>query len=490
VRYQNALPQSTTIQDAQTFDTIAAFKATTVDSSINHVRTAGYNSVADGGGGLFRYDASDTTSADNSGTILVADGKRWKRESGGVWLPSVYAFGAVGDNSADDTAAIQRAITQIGVAYLPFNRPNGSEATYYCASTVTLPNDSAVIGDPRRARVRQGAARLFELNGSRIDIANLSVDQAAQTSTSHATIHALTNTNTEVRTVRIRNIRAGHSRSEAGASTVAGFRFLSDDNSTGQLIDWQIDDVIIWGAKAAPIYLRDAWAAFFMNTVVVDFTRQASAPTFPGFDISGGEGINLAFCNVQGFGTSGSGNAGGHGYVIANGAAIDMQDCRADGVGGVGFRLTSLTGSRLRGLVGSHCGEGQMRFDSCTGLRISDVYAGGRSLLGWAPASKIGIEVINCGRAGITAVFAGENTGSGIVISNANSVVLSNFDCDRNGAYGVDETGTSNFNTIVNGAFVGNATSNGRTVGANTQRGNLMLNSGAAVDHAVGAATW
>jgi hypothetical protein len=40
------------------------------------------------GGGLFRYDASDTTTADNSGTVIVdAAGNRWKRQytGGDVW---------------------------------------------------------------------------------------------------------------------------------------------------------------------------------------------------------------------------------------------------------------------------------------------------------------------------------------------------------------------------------------------------------------------
>lgn len=39
------------------------------------------NWVAGDGGGLFRYDASDTTTADNGGTVIVdAAGRRWKRQ--------------------------------------------------------------------------------------------------------------------------------------------------------------------------------------------------------------------------------------------------------------------------------------------------------------------------------------------------------------------------------------------------------------------------
>jgi Pectate lyase superfamily protein len=64
----------------------------------------------DGGGGTWFYDSTDTTSSDNTGTVLVgADGKRWKRiYSGSV---NLKWFGAVGDGVTDDTAAINALLT-------------------------------------------------------------------------------------------------------------------------------------------------------------------------------------------------------------------------------------------------------------------------------------------------------------------------------------------------------------------------------------------
>ena len=71
-----------------------------------------YNWTEGDGGGVFYYDASDTTTADNGGTVIVdASSRRWKRQ----WFGAVNVkwFGAVGNGSADDTAAIQAAIDYV-----------------------------------------------------------------------------------------------------------------------------------------------------------------------------------------------------------------------------------------------------------------------------------------------------------------------------------------------------------------------------------------
>jgi hypothetical protein len=73
--------------------------------------------------GPFTRDDSDTTSADNGGTILVdTSSRRWKRVFGGP--VNVKWFGAVGDGVTNDVAEINSAITEVnstggGEVYLP-----------------------------------------------------------------------------------------------------------------------------------------------------------------------------------------------------------------------------------------------------------------------------------------------------------------------------------------------------------------------------------
>lgn len=65
--------------------------------------------ITTGIAGFFYYDASDTTSADNGGTIIVAsNGKRWKRLFDGA--VNVKWFGAKGNGSDDDTSEVQAAL--------------------------------------------------------------------------------------------------------------------------------------------------------------------------------------------------------------------------------------------------------------------------------------------------------------------------------------------------------------------------------------------
>ena len=93
-----------TNKGARVVSSIASLKL--VDKTkYTHCYVEGYYAASDGGGGFYVYDSSDTTSADNLGSIIVAnDGGRWKLSS--PHTHTVSQFGGRGNGVTDDSAAI------------------------------------------------------------------------------------------------------------------------------------------------------------------------------------------------------------------------------------------------------------------------------------------------------------------------------------------------------------------------------------------------
>lgn len=120
----------------------------------------GYYAKGDGGGGNYYLDASDITSADNGGSIIVAaDGGRWKLN------PStsidVRQFGAKADDGAgagtNSFAAIQAAITYAVSAKIGEVRLVGK---YMIADTLVMDTgiftqSIVLIGDGATTQIRQ-----------------------------------------------------------------------------------------------------------------------------------------------------------------------------------------------------------------------------------------------------------------------------------------------------------------------------------------------
>lgn len=105
----------------------------------------GYYAPADGGGGSFYWDDS-ASEPDNGGTVIAPASNppagRWKR----LWsaLLSVRWFGAKGDGSNDDTAAIDRTITAAAVFGGCVYFPTG---TYSRSTQMTVPYNVSLRGE-------------------------------------------------------------------------------------------------------------------------------------------------------------------------------------------------------------------------------------------------------------------------------------------------------------------------------------------------------
>jgi hypothetical protein len=112
-------------------------------------RATGVRITTPGVAGFFARSTTDTTSADNGGTIIVdGSGRRWLRlYSGAV---NVKWFGAVGDGVTDDTAAIQAGLTYLnardgGVLWFPKGAYLVSDRCFVYSSTTVLGESGAVL---------------------------------------------------------------------------------------------------------------------------------------------------------------------------------------------------------------------------------------------------------------------------------------------------------------------------------------------------------
>jgi len=170
---QGGVTKQTTVNQAtvgapRILANIAALQAlNTATSSLPVQVQLTSNYVADDGGGVFRYDSTDTTTADNGGTVIVdATGRRWKRQFADGFHCADW-FGIL-DNTADRTSVLNAAIA-------------ASASTTLILPAATIRVDGQVIINVSNITI-QGAGRLattLDLNytsGPAIEVG----DQTAQ----------------------------------------------------------------------------------------------------------------------------------------------------------------------------------------------------------------------------------------------------------------------------------------------------------------------
>jgi hypothetical protein len=123
------------------------------------------NYVAGDGGGVFRYDSTDTTSADNGGTVIVdALNRRWKRAFDSSLYEAAW-FGVIADDATDNTNALNRAIVAAANSILML--PKGT----FRSGVLTLLTPIHIMGALTGASIwkRQANSNNFALTSTGVD---------------------------------------------------------------------------------------------------------------------------------------------------------------------------------------------------------------------------------------------------------------------------------------------------------------------------------
>ena len=150
---------------------IADLKAIDVRTVANGqvVELLGYVTAGDGGGGLFTYSNS-STSSDNGGTVIAptAGAGRWLRTI--VGSISIVCFGAKCDGVTDDHAAINNALAAAGAVLIP------PAATTLISGALVMPSNSSITGAGPGSTILVGAAiGILAASATGIKLTNLTI---------------------------------------------------------------------------------------------------------------------------------------------------------------------------------------------------------------------------------------------------------------------------------------------------------------------------
>ncbi len=451
-----------------TVATVVALRASTGTPPIQQIWVGGYFTIGDGGEGNFWYNASDTTSADNGGTIIVdASGNRWYRQTEGN--VSVIMFGALGAD-ADYTTAIQNTYTY--ASSLPSGCIVQWPAGIYGISApiaITGSNISSV-GGPGRGSVRimllSATANLFDIDGSGVSFSGFTID-------GHLTY-------TDGILFNYWGGPSGNGGGGAGLediTSIAGFRVAE---FTGNLAaNIFIDNCIFDNCASNGIYFGPQCGGFVQVSNVQMDTPESINATGVGITIQAGGTYLFSNVNVSGFYTAWRIS------TVSGGLLTDVYcvNCLGDGTVGV-RRVTGTYGWDIDGSGGGfgslgriglvNCWAGSMPSDGFSiqvayDVSLTDARAYGNSGHGihLKDANSIDAVVITAAKCGSNS-WLSPGTYSGIQVDDGVGAFQINGgwfgpvgNMPNTQAYGIAITGTSHNNYFVVGTYTGGNLSGG-----------------------------
>ena len=264
---------------SSSFATIAALRANATSQGAAAVEVGGYHVTNDGGGGTFVCDPTDTTAADNAGTVIVdAAGQRWRRDMAGLPL-NVKWFGARGDGVTDDQPAFQAAfnaaVTDPRGVWAPGVTSSYNLVGYLASGNLTTPNYrvNALI-DPPYTNIDQfhtsGAPVYNQVNAERFGYSVRNCNVTAYQIYSSIGISAFTDV-----LQGVAHMVAGTPSTLAQMSAVAGY--IKNDAPQLGGFGGGPNAVALFGAGTAEV---DGAATWGINTLLQDQSnRFASAGT-------------------------------------------------------------------------------------------------------------------------------------------------------------------------------------------------------------------
>lgn len=361
---------------------LSAFGSTDLLPTGTQISTLGRTTTSDTGGARFYYDASDTTSADNGGTIRVdTQNRRWKIAVSGSF--NVRWFGATGDGTTDDITAINACV----------NAAYNSAASYhsvffpvgvYVVSTCPTLKASFLGEDPNNTIIKakstfSGTTFLLNMNvasGANRIISGITFDlRALSTGTSVSSIGSSSAGTT-----------AGSFRNTwlnctfIGLSTSKALIYVA---ATTTEVNWPIGNTFIGCTFSSPRCFSLGAGANCVEFISCAFDNGVGGSTVP-FEVVGSVNVKFSSCNFEllncggawwhiGYGTTIIDNCYFEGlanitdtvmFQIDATGTVSTPECRLI-VRGMTFNLNYTGASADKGIFYIQTGTGAAAFKSC-----------------------------------------------------------------------------------------------------------------------------
>lgn len=382
---------------SQLFDTRAAAIAATIPGTVNFVRSSGYATIGDGGDALYKKAGGTTP-----GGFQSADGQWWQIVPGNAL--SVKAFGAVGDNTADDTAALQawiNAIQTAGVAgYL-------APGLYKVTSALTAgvaasgPLTIAGAGIASSYIIRVGNGDTIQITGPATPRVNLKDFQMQVSGTPTAGAHlSFLGPSANIPSSILDNLytfngfTAIDSTSFSGVISRCTFSFLNSGFNAFNFGDSNITDSVFFGLSGTGIFLTGDPGGLKLSNCKFFCANGISIRA----DAPDGD-ILINGCSIESF----------------TGAGISISN-----TSGIPFGSYTIVGNEI-------AGSGTGIIISAIGAQFSNISVTGNVIQG-----ALGINIINCnqftvcGNSVATGITVSASCTKGLVIGNVVAGSISN----------------------------------------------------------------
>jgi len=432
---------NTLLTAVQSVSTIAALRAlTTVTGAESIAYVEGYAANGDGGEGVFTVNSSDTTSADNGGTIIVdGSARRWYRSLHACSV-SAHHFGATVNAGVDCSASVNAAINFVALTGGLVTLEAG---TYTVSSTIIMKTKVGLQGKGHQKTFIVGAA------GTTMDLV-----QTYQ-------FPALTGTNTvggpygwSIKGISFNGLKA--SRSAGRCVAIYGYDYVIDDceffnaHGDGVYSEWAT-------SGSVPVASGGNGMEALMENVKF-FQNGGNGLTFNGPHDSGI--INaLSFLNT-GYGIAANQTAnysggcnlitvhayanGNHGIYVNTGVNMGQVQSESNLGAAGGFYIDTagfVVGSDITAY--SNGGFGMQVNGGLSSMSNLFFHANGTNGL-----------VVNGGANTFSNVLSSNNGQDGVILtSTGTSNIISGLLCQSNGSFGVACSGSDNAITGILAEF-------------------------------------